>query len=57
MIQFQENAQTDGRTEPGPIQNDQLLKENWKIFERRGLNFIHLNINSSLPKQLMNSGQ
>ena len=34
---------------PEPIQNDHL-KENWKIFRNRGLHFIHLNINSLLPK-------
>ena len=34
---------------PGPIQND-YLKENWKTFRNRGLHFIHLNINSLLPK-------
>ena len=34
---------------PGPTQNDHL-KENWKIFRNRGLPFIHLNINSLLPK-------
>ena len=34
---------------PGPIQNDHLT-ENWKTFRNRGLHFIHLNINSLLPK-------
>ena len=34
---------------PGPTQNDHL-KEKWKIFRNRGLHFIHLNINSLLPK-------
>ena len=43
---------------PGPIQNDHL-KENWKqrrtfytfyAFRKRDLHFIHLNINSLLPK-------
>ena len=34
---------------PRPIQNDHL-KENWKTFRNRGLHFIHLNINSLLPK-------
>ena len=33
----------------GPIQNDHLT-ENWKTFRNRGLHFIHLNINSLLPK-------
>ena len=33
----------------GPTQNDHL-KENWKIFRNRGLHFMHLNINSLLPK-------
>ena len=34
---------------PGPIQNDHL-KENWKTLTNRGQHFIHLNINSLLPK-------
>ena len=34
---------------PGPIQNNHL-KENWEIFRKRGLHFIHLNINSLMPK-------
>ena len=34
---------------PGPIQNNHL-KENWKKSRNRGLHFIHLNINSLLPK-------
>ena len=34
---------------PGQIQNDHL-KENWKTFRSGGLHFIHLNINSLLPK-------
>ena len=34
---------------PGPTQSDHL-KDNWKIFRNRGLHFIHLNINSLLPK-------
>ena len=34
---------------PGPIQNN-YLKENWEVFRSRGLQFIHLNINSLLPK-------
>ena len=33
---------------PGP-QNDQLNKM-WEPFEKRGLHFIHININSLLPK-------
>ena len=33
----------------GPIQNIHL-KEIWKTFRNRGLHFIHLNINSLLPK-------
>ena len=32
-----------------PIQYDHL-KENWRTFRNRGLHFIHLNINSLLPK-------
>ena len=34
---------------PGPIQNDNL-KENWKTFRNKDLHFVHLNINSLLPK-------
>ena len=34
---------------PGSIENDRL-KENRKTFRSRGLHFIHLNINSLLPK-------
>ena len=34
---------------PGPIQNNHL-KENWEIFRKKGLHFIHLNINSLMPK-------
>ena len=33
----------------GPTQNN-YLKENFKIYRNRGLHFIHLNINSLLPK-------
>ena len=34
---------------PGPIQS-QLNNDIWSPFKRRGLHFIHLNINSILPK-------
>ena len=34
---------------PGPIQNNHL-KEYWKKIRNRGLHFIHLNINSLLPR-------
>ena len=34
---------------PRPIQND-YPKENWNTFKNRGLYFIHLNVNSLLPK-------
>ena len=34
---------------PGPIQNNHL-KENWEIFQNRGPHFVHLNMNSLLPK-------
>ena len=34
---------------PGPIQS-QLNSDTWSPFKRRGLHFIHLNINSLLPK-------
>ena len=34
---------------PRPIQNNHI-KENWETFRNRGLHFIHLNINSLLPK-------
>ena len=36
---------------PGPTQSPpQLNSENWSHFKKRGLHFIHLNINSLLPK-------
>ena len=36
---------------PGPLHDDQLqpLSE-WSVFNSRGLHFIHLNVNSFLPK-------
>ena len=35
----------------GPFSNPQLFKEEeWQAFSNRGLHFIHLNINSLLPK-------
>ena len=36
---------------PGPVLQDalQFLNE-WNVFKKRGLHFIHLNINSLLPK-------
>ena len=35
----------------GPVRQDTLQYLNeWKVFKNRGLNFIHLNINSLLPK-------
>ena len=36
---------------PGPPHNNQLPPQNeWSVFNSRGLHFIHLNINSLLPK-------
>ena len=36
---------------PGPPHNNQLQPQNeWSVFNSRGLHFIHLNINSLLPK-------
>ena len=36
---------------PSPVQQDTLQCLNkWNVFKNRGLNFIHLNINSLLPK-------
>ena len=36
---------------PGPFHNLQPLDQNeWNIFKHRGLHFLHLNINSLLPK-------
>ena len=36
---------------PGLVHQDTLQCSNeWKVFKYRGLNFIHLNINSLLPK-------
>ena len=34
---------------PGPIPNS-VSQSFWKPFENKGLHFLHLNINSSLPK-------
>ena len=42
---------------PGPFHNLQPLDhDEWNIFKHRGLHFLHLNINSLLPK-LMNLGK
>ena len=36
---------------PGPPHNNQLQPQNeWSVFNSRGLHFIHLNVNSLLPK-------
>ena len=36
---------------PGPLHNNQLQPQSeWSVFNSRGLHFIHLNINSLLPK-------
>ena len=36
---------------PGPLHNDQLQPQSeWSVFDSRGLHFIHLNVNSLLPK-------
>ena len=36
---------------PGPLHNDQLQPQSeWSVFNSRGLHFIHLNVNSLLPK-------
>ena len=35
---------------PGPTQVSQLNNETWSPFKKRGLHFLHLNINSLLPK-------
>ena len=36
---------------PGPSHNNQLQSQSeWSIFNSRGLHFIHLNVNSLLPK-------
>ena len=35
---------------PGPSQIPQLNSETWSPFRKRGLHFLHLNINSILPK-------
>ena len=36
---------------PGPPHNNQLQPQSeWSVFNSRGLHFIHLNINSLLPK-------
>ena len=37
--------------DPGPFHNLQPLDQNgWNIFKHRGLRFLHLNVNSLLPK-------
>ena len=36
---------------PGPLHNSQLQPQSeWSVFNSRGLHFIHLNVNSLLPK-------
>ena len=36
---------------PGPLHNNQLQPQSeWSVFNSRGLHFIHLNVNSLLPK-------
>ena len=35
---------------PGPVHRDQVLSTNWEVFKKRGLHFLHININSLLPK-------
>ena len=35
---------------PGPHQGYQLNNETWTPFKMRGLHFLHININSRLPK-------
>ncbi len=35
---------------PGPNQDPQLDSKTWSIFKKRGLHFLHININSLLPK-------
>ena len=35
---------------PGPNQEYQLNNETWSPFKKRGLHFLHININSLLPK-------
>ena len=41
----------DIRLNPGPVYQGSLQCSNeWNVFKNRGLHFIHLNINSLLPK-------
>ena len=41
----------DIRLNPGPLHNNQLQPQSeWSVFNSRGLHFIHLNVNSLLPK-------
>ena len=35
---------------PGPTQEFQLNNEMWSPFKKRGIHFVHININSILPK-------
>ena len=41
----------DTSLNPGPVHQDRLQCSNeWNVFKNRGLHFVHLNINSLLPK-------
>ena len=41
----------DIRLNPGPLHNNQLQPQSeWSVFNSRGIHFIHLNVNSLLPK-------
>ena len=40
----------DKSLNPGPVQNDHLLKENWKSCKNKDIYFTHLNINIFVSK-------
>ena len=35
---------------PGPPHNSQNDRLNWNVFDKKGLHFLHINVNSILPK-------
>ena len=35
---------------PGPPHNSQIDGLSWNVFDKKGLHFLHMNVNSLLPK-------
>ena len=35
---------------PGPPHNSQIDSLSWNVFNKKGLHFLHINVNSILPK-------